>query len=94
MDISTTLGLLAGAAVLASLILLGGDLRMFVDFHAFIAIFGGAFAATLMTIDRVYAEVFPCDAAREKVDVHQPRGYILSGGPNSIYEDGAPQMPD
>ena len=24
---------------------------------------------------------------------HQPQGYILSGGPNSIYEDGAPQMP-
>jgi GMP synthase (glutamine-hydrolysing) len=41
----------------------------------------------------VYAEVFPCDAAQEKVDVHQPRGYILSGGPNSIYEEGAPQMP-
>jgi GMP synthase (glutamine-hydrolysing) len=41
----------------------------------------------------VYAEVFPFDAAPEKVNFHQPRGYILSGGPNSIYEDGAPQMP-
>ncbi len=41
----------------------------------------------------VYAEVFPCDAAIEKVNVHQPKGYILSGGPNSIYEEGAPQMP-
>ncbi|MBI1258444.1 MAG: glutamine-hydrolyzing GMP synthase [Chloroflexi bacterium] len=41
----------------------------------------------------VYAEVFPCDADIEKVNVHQPQGYILSGGPNSIYAEGAPQMP-
>ena len=41
----------------------------------------------------VYAEVFPCDADVEKVNVHHPQGYILSGGPNSIYEEGAPQMP-
>jgi chemotaxis protein MotA len=48
MDIATGLGLLAGAVVLVTLILMGGDLRMFVDSHAFIVIFGGAFAATLI----------------------------------------------
>ena len=48
MDIATGLGLLAGAAVLGTLILLGGDLRMFADLHAFIVIFGGSFAATLI----------------------------------------------
>ncbi|MBK5962269.1 flagellar motor protein PomA [Rhodoplanes elegans] len=48
MDISTALGLVAGLIVLATLILMGGDLRMFVDIHAFIVIFGGAFAATLI----------------------------------------------
>src|SRR5260370_27244972 len=48
MDIATTLGLMAGAGVLATLILMGGDLRMFMDAHAFIVIFGGAFAATLI----------------------------------------------
>jgi chemotaxis protein MotA len=48
MDIATGLGLLAGAAVLATLILMGGDIRMFVDTHAFIVIFGGSFAATLI----------------------------------------------
>jgi chemotaxis protein MotA len=32
--------------VLATLILLGGDLRMFADMHAAIVIFGGSFAAT------------------------------------------------
>jgi chemotaxis protein MotA len=48
MDIATGLGLFAGAIVVGSLILMGGDLRMFLDYHAFIAIFGGSFAATLI----------------------------------------------
>ncbi len=48
MDIATSLGLLAGVVVLATLILMGGDLRMFLDAHAAIVIFGGAFAATLI----------------------------------------------
>src|SRR3990172_4644222 len=48
MDFATGIGLLAGAGVLASLIMLGGDLRMFADLHAFIVIFGGSFAATLI----------------------------------------------
>jgi len=48
MDIATGLGLLAGAGVLVTLILMGGDLRMFVDAHAAIVIFGGSFAATLI----------------------------------------------
>jgi GMP synthase (glutamine-hydrolysing) len=42
----------------------------------------------------VYAEVFAHDADFEVVNQHHPCGYILSGGPNSIYEPGAPQMPD
>ena len=41
----------------------------------------------------VYAEVFPFDAALDDVTRHQPKGYVLSGGPNSIYEPGAPQLP-
>jgi chemotaxis protein MotA len=48
MDIATGLGLLAGACVLLTLILMGGDLRMFLDTHAAIVIFGGSFAATLI----------------------------------------------
>ena len=48
MDIATSLGLVAGALVVVSLILMGGDLRMFLDVHAFIVIFGGSFAATLI----------------------------------------------
>ncbi len=48
MDLATGLGLLAGAIVLVTLIMMGGDLRMFLDLHAFIVIGGGAFAATLI----------------------------------------------
>jgi len=48
MDITTGLGLLAGATVVVTLMLLGGDLRMFVSDHAIIVIFGGSFAATLI----------------------------------------------
>jgi chemotaxis protein MotA len=48
MDIATGLGLAAGCLVLVALILMGGDLKMFVDAHAFIVIFGGSFAATLI----------------------------------------------
>jgi GMP synthase (glutamine-hydrolysing) len=41
----------------------------------------------------VYAEVFAFDADPALINQHQPRGYILSGGPNSVYEPGAPQLP-
>jgi chemotaxis protein MotA len=48
MDISTGIGLAAGAVVVCTLIMLGGDLRMFYDVHAIIVIFGGSTAATLI----------------------------------------------
>src|SRR5512141_1113371 len=48
MDLSTGLGLAFGGVVLVTLIMMGGDLRMFLDLHAFIVIFGGATAATLI----------------------------------------------
>jgi chemotaxis protein MotA len=48
MDIATGIGLIAGMLVVVTLILMGGDLRMFYDVHAIIIIFGGSFAATLI----------------------------------------------
>ena len=48
MDIATGLGLACGLAVIVTLILMGGDLRMFYDVHAIIIIFGGSFSATLI----------------------------------------------
>ena len=48
MDIATGLGLIAGVIVLIVLIMMGGEIGMFLDVHAAIVIFGGAFAATLI----------------------------------------------
>src|SRR5262249_55666392 len=45
---TTLIGLIAGVIVLCTLILMGGDFRMFYDIHAVIIIFGGSFAATLI----------------------------------------------
>lgn len=43
---------------------------------------------------RVYCELFPWDAPAEKVLDIQPKGFILSGGPASVYEKGAPFILD
>jgi GMP synthase (glutamine-hydrolysing) len=42
----------------------------------------------------VYCELFPYDASFERVFALQPKGFILSGGPASVYESEAPQIPD
>ena len=41
----------------------------------------------------VYSEVYPHDAKAEHINQHQPAGYVLSGGPSSVYESGAPRLP-
>src|SRR5512141_1548129 len=43
---------------------------------------------------QVYCELFPWDASQEQVLSIQPRGFILSGGPRSAYEQGAPYIQD
>src|SRR6478672_677735 len=48
MDIMTGIGLVAGTVVIGTMMLLGGDLHMFISEHAIIIIFGGSFAATLI----------------------------------------------
>ncbi len=42
---------------------------------------------------QVYCELFPWDAPAEKVLALHPKGFILSGGPASVYEPGAPFIP-
>ncbi|MCS6834774.1 MAG: glutamine-hydrolyzing GMP synthase [Anaerolineae bacterium] len=42
---------------------------------------------------QIYAEVLPHHAAWERIQQHAPRGIILSGGPSSVYEEGAPRLP-
>lgn len=43
---------------------------------------------------QVYCELFPWDAPAETVQAIQPCGYILSGGPSSVYEENAPTLPE
>ena len=38
----------------------------------------------------VYAEIYPYNITKEKFDSLDAKGLILSGGPSSVYEDGAP----
>ena len=42
---------------------------------------------------QVYCEIVPQNAPREAVEHLNLKGIILSGGPNSVYDDGAPQAP-
>ncbi len=41
----------------------------------------------------VYCELIPWDAPRERVESLEPKGFILSGGPASVYAPDAPTLP-
>jgi len=43
---------------------------------------------------QVYCELFPWDAPMDKMLAIHPKGFILSGGPRSVYEEGAPYIQD
>ncbi len=43
---------------------------------------------------RVYCEILPCAASAEEVLAGEPRGIVLSGGPDSVYDPGAPDLHD
>ncbi|MEK6673184.1 MAG: glutamine-hydrolyzing GMP synthase [Nitrospirota bacterium] len=42
---------------------------------------------------KVYSEIFPFNAPLAKIKSFNPKGIILSGGPSSVYDEGAP-LPD
>jgi GMP synthase (glutamine-hydrolysing) len=42
----------------------------------------------------VYCELVPHDVSWEKIASLEPKGVILSGGPASVYDEGAPQLRD
>jgi GMP synthase (glutamine-hydrolysing) len=42
----------------------------------------------------VYCELVPHDVGWEEIAPLEPKGVILSGGPASVYEPGAPQLPE
>ncbi|TEU00481.1 MAG: glutamine-hydrolyzing GMP synthase [Anaerolineales bacterium] len=41
----------------------------------------------------VYCELYPHNTPEQEVLAHNPLGFILSGGPSSVYEPDAPQIP-
>jgi GMP synthase (glutamine-hydrolysing) len=67
--------------------------RLF-DERVLVLDFGSQYAqliARRVREQNVYCEIVRHDITRERVLAHQPRGIILSGGPNSVYEPGAPR---
>ena len=40
----------------------------------------------------VFSEIYPCTIDPAEVEAMQPIGLILSGGPSSVYDEGAPQL--
>jgi GMP synthase (glutamine-hydrolysing) len=42
---------------------------------------------------RVYSQLVPYDAPEEEIGGLRPQGFILSGGPASVYGDEAPGLP-
>ena len=43
---------------------------------------------------KVYSEIVPSSSSWESVKRFSPKGVILSGGPASVYAEGAPRIPD
>jgi GMP synthase (glutamine-hydrolysing) len=65
--------------------------------HSSLAIldFGSQYAQLIARRVReahVYCELFPWDAPADQVLALAPRGFILSGGPASVYAEGAPTL--
>ncbi len=40
----------------------------------------------------VYSEILPYNAPLSEIEAHKPMGIILSGGPSSVYDEGAPSI--
>ena len=58
--------------------------------------FGGQYSQLIARRIRecgVFAEMLPATASVEAIRERKPKGLILSGGPASVYEEGAPAFP-
>ena len=59
--------------------------------------FGGQYTQLIARRVRevgVYSEILPYDAPAEAIAAFAPQGIILSGGPESVGEEGSPQISD
>ncbi len=55
--------------------------------------FGGQYnqlIARRVREQKVFCEMIPCDSSIEKIKSYSPSGIIFTGGPSSVYEEGAP----
>jgi len=58
--------------------------------------YGGQYAQLItrrVRESKVYSELLPWNTPQEEVMSYTPKGIILSGGPNSIYDPDAPDLP-
>jgi len=65
------------------------DLVLVVDFGAQYA----QLIARRVREARVYSEIVPHTITAEEIRARAPKAVIMSGGPSSVYADGAPQVP-
>ena len=55
--------------------------------------FGGQYTqliARRIREQQVFSAILPCTASVEQIQKYEPAGVVLSGGPNSVYDAGAP----
>jgi GMP synthase (glutamine-hydrolysing) len=72
----------------------GTEPRRLFDERVLVLDFGSQYAqliARRVREQNVYCEIVRHDIAAERLVAHRPRGIILSGGPSSVYEPGAPR---
>ena len=68
---------------------MGFDTVLVVDFGAQYA----QLIARRVREAKVFSEIVPSDVTTEELLARRPKAIILSGGPSSVYADGAPQAP-
>src|ERR1700722_16831560 len=55
--------------------------------------FGGQYTqliARRIREQQVFSAILPCTASIEQIHKYEPTGIVLSGGPNSVYDESAP----
>ena len=73
----------------------GGDAQAATSQEVLVLDFGGQYSQLIARRVRecgVFSELLPHDVSIDSIRARSPRGLILSGGPASVYADGAPKL--